>query len=99
MIFYWSFILNCQYVKLELKLQKYLYMSANYISHVELVDRYSDVWHTEALTTKFPYKRLIFFLCVNVAFSFQFNGEKNLWIEAFNFLNMHNINWNIFRYK
>lgn len=62
MIFYCSFILKCQCVKLDLKMQEYLYMNANYVNHVELVDRYTDVWHTAAKLTKFPYKNNGFLL-------------------------------------
>lgn len=40
--------INCQCVKLGLKMQKHLDVNANHVNHVKFVDRYPDVWHMVA---------------------------------------------------
>lgn len=40
--------INCQSVKVDLKMQEHPNGNANYVNHVELVDRFPDVWHITA---------------------------------------------------
>lgn len=61
--------INCQCVKLDLKMQKHLDGNANHVNHVKLVDRCPDVWHMVAkLKNVFFYKNEGLPLLMNPSF-------------------------------